>query len=100
MENKVDYATNIALIKNGVVKKIIWGMFYGKESYERWGYKAVEYGALDVRVGHTYNERDKCFYDENGDVVVSERENFNRQIEELDNYIIELAYEDIIGDVD
>lgn len=96
----VNYATNIALIKNGSVENVIWGMIYGLAEYERWGYEVVVVNDLAVEPGDTYNEKTKKFYDKNGNVVKTIYEIHEEEIEELDNYIIELAYEDIIGDVD
>lgn len=96
----VNYATNIALVKNGSVENVIWGMIYGLSEYEKWGYTVVAIDDLAVEPGDTYNSQQNKFYDKSGNVVRTTREIHEAEIEELDNYIIELAYSDIIGDVD
>ena len=96
----VNYATNIALVRNGVVENVIWGMIYGIAEYEQWGYTVVAINDLAVESGDTYNAQQNRFYDKNGNPVKTIYELHDEEIEELDNYIIELAYEDIIGDVE
>lgn len=90
-----DYATNIALIRNGEVVNVIWGMFYSQEEYEQEGCIAVAYDDLAVQIGCTYE--DGVFYDEYGDRVKTIEEIHDEELAELDEYIIEMEYQYIIN---
>lgn len=91
-----DYATNIALIQNGVVVNTIWGMFYSQESYAQDGCIAVAYDDLAVEPGCTYTNG--VFYDTDGEKVKTITEIHDEELAELDEYIIEMEYNYIINE--
>lgn len=93
-----DYATNIAIIQDGFVVNVIWGYIYQMDEFNHNNQIAVQIDDLGVRVGDTYV--DGVFYDENGNVIKSMSERYEDTIEELDNFIIDALYEDIIDDID
>ena len=93
-----NYATNIAIVKNGVVTNIIWGMIYQLSEFTHDNQIAVQVDHKGVRVGDTYVNGE--FYDADGNVVLTDVERYDGMIEELDNYIIESAYDWIIEDIE
>ena len=102
MAEKINYATNIALVNtdNGIVKNVIWGMFYNTDEYSRQGYNAIPVHDLGVQIGDRYDSETSKFYDKSGAVVKSVVDIFTDEINELDEYIIDTIYNDIIDDID
>ena len=101
MAEKVNYATNIALVNDdGIVENIIWGMFYSVDEYSKWGYRAIAVHELAVQIGDRYDAVTEKFYNEDGEIVKTVAELLNDEIESLDNFIIDTIYNDIIGDID
>ena len=93
-----DYATNIALIKNGIVENIIWGMFYSSDAYAQEGYMAIPVDDLGLHIGDTFSNG--RFYDQNGDPVLTIYEYHAAEIAELDEFIINELYNLIIEDAE
>ena len=93
-----DYATNIALVKDGIVENVIWGLFYSADSYAREGYVAIPIGDLGVQIGDTFNNG--RFFNSNGDPVLTVYEQHEAEIAELDEFIINELYNDIIADIE
>ena len=96
----IDYATNIALVKEetGKVDNIIWGMFYSADAYSQEGFIAVPVKELAVKIGDSY--RDGKFYNQGGEIVITMEEYYENELAEMDSFIIDALYEDIIGDID
>lgn len=46
----MNYATNFAIIENGIVTNIIWGMIYNMDEFPG----AVQIDDLSVQIGDTY----------------------------------------------
>ena len=96
----VNYATNIALIKNGIVENIIWGMIYSLSDYEQWGYTAIAIDGLAVEIGDTYNTQENKFYNKSGNLVKTADEIYDEEISELDSYIIDLEYQNALSELE
>lgn len=97
---QVDYATNIAVINNQTmtVENIIWGMFYSTDAYATEGYFTYPIFDLCVHIGDSYS--DGHFYNERGVIVKSVEDEYEDQISELDDYIINELYQSIIDNLD
>ena len=97
---QVDYATNIAVIdrQTMIVENIIWGMFYSTDAYANEGYFTYPIFDLCVHIGDRYE--DGHFYNERGEIVKSVEDDYEDQIAELDEYIINELYSTIIDDLD
>ena len=93
-----DYATNIALVKDGVVENIIWGMFYSSDAYAQEGYIAIPIGDLGLKIGDTFSGG--RFYNQDGEPVLSIYEQHEIDLAELDEYIIDELYNIIIEDAE
>ena len=93
-----DYATNIALIRNGVVENVIWGMFYSVDEYASEGFLAIPIDSLAVQTGYTFS--DGRFYNFDGDVVMTVYEEHDAELAEMDEFIINELYNDIIDDIE
>ena len=91
----VNYATNIALVQYGFVTNIIWGLSYNIDEFNTEDQIAVQIDDKAVRIGNRYENGE--FYDENGVVVKTTVGYYEDMIRELDEYIIESTYEDIIA---
>lgn len=63
----MNYATNIAIVENGIVSNIIWGMIYNMNEFPG----AVQIDDLGVSIGDSYV--DGVFY-HNGEQVKSTAE--------------------------
>lgn len=85
----VKYATNIALIKNGVVENIIWGYFH-QGDFAAEGYNAIAIDDLPVVIGDTYDYTTQDFYDAQGHSRKLESKSDKERIRELENRIVEL----------
>ena len=94
-----NYATNIALVNSdNVVENLIWGMFYSIDEYSSWGYNAIQIDDLGVAIGDTYVNGQ--FINSNGEVVISREQQHENEIAELDAFIIDALYADIIADLE
>ncbi len=83
------YATNIALIKDGVVDNIAWGYFPAGE-FAALGYNAIAIDDLPVHIGDTYNYTTQDFYDAEGHSRKAERKTDKELIRELQLRVAEL----------
>ncbi len=63
----MNYATNFAIIENGVVSNVLWGMVYNSDEWPN----AIQVNDLAVQIGDSY-ENGK-FY-RNGEEVLSRTE--------------------------
>ena len=63
----MNYATNFAIIENGVVSNVLWGMVYNSDEWPN----AIQVNDLAVQIGDSY-ENGK-FY-RNGEEVLSRAE--------------------------
>ena len=63
----MNYATNFAIIENGVVSNVLWGMVYNSDEWPN----AIQVNDLAVQIGNSY-ENGK-FY-RNGEEVLSRAE--------------------------
>lgn len=85
----IKYATNIALIKNGIVENIIWGYFPGGE-FASEGYSAIAIDNLPVHIGDTYDYNTRDFYDSNSHSRREESKTDKELIAQLQARIAEL----------
>lgn len=92
----IDYATNLAMVnaETGVVDNIVWGLFYSAEAYSKNGYIAIPIHDLCVHTGDIY--RDGKFYGENGEIILSVEEMYDKQLEEMDTFIVDELYNAIL----
>lgn len=91
-EQALQYATNLALVENGVVTNVIWGLVYNMQEFPG----AVRVDDLAVQVGDTYDgER---FYHDGAQVqsVIERLAAAETAIAELDEAVIELEYQNIL----
>ena len=84
-----NYATNIAIIYEGVVENIIWGYVYQLDEFSVNGREAVEYGNRAVQIGDTYDGEN--FYHDGEPVRLLQEE-----LDDLDAFIIDELYNEII----
>ena len=94
----VNYATNIAIVQYGFVTNLIWGMIYNIDDFNTEDQIAVQIGDKAVRIGDRYENGE--FYNEDGAVVKTTTEFYEEMIEELDNFIIDSTYDDIIEEIE
>lgn len=96
----IDYATNLAMVnaETGVVDNIVWGLFYSAEAYSKNGYIAIPIDDLCVHTGDIY--RDGKFYDEDGEIILSVEEMYDKQLEGMDDFIVDELYHAILEETE
>ena len=106
MNSLPNYATNIALIKNGIVVNTIWGMIYNIDEFTSWGYDVIQFDDLNVAINDTYHDG-KFYKKDTGDLVKPMAIVFGDQvatleseINELDSYIIDLEYQEALKELE
>lgn len=88
-----DHATNIALVRNGIVESTIWGMIYSLDDLIEQEYDAIPYDDLLVVPGDTY-ENGHFYHD--GEMVQSLIQHYENELAELEDWIIDELYNEII----